>query len=209
MKKIFIFDFDYTIFDTTKFVNEFILLLTKHFEISENQFKESYKKSFCDIENCYDIFKHLKFLQININHQEIKNFFKDLNKFIFPFTKELLLKIKNNNNKIILLSKGNQKTQNLKIQNVDIKNLFNEIHIVQDQKLNWFLNKDFDNYKNSKIFFINDNFEENIELQKKIPNADIFLIDGPYSKNVLCNIKKYNLHELIELLPNNVSSEMK
>ena len=194
---IVIFDLDYTLLDSTKFRKD----LASVFNMSDNEFNKDYKKYFKTKSINYSIDEHLKILkkqkQIN-SAEEIKikeksdNFFQNIDSYLFPEAEETLKQFKNDGNKLILISFGNFDWQKLKIDNLKIKEYFDEI-ILEDscKEKSDFLKSLKDS--NEKILIINDNAKESFAMAKLLgENCEFKIIQGPYSDNIKHKEKVYD-----------------
>lgn len=179
-----IFDLDYTLLDTKKFKAG----LARTLGLNIDDFKRSYFKN---KKINYNLNKHLKIL----NQKEtikIKEFLKKLDKYLFPESINVIKKLKKNN-KLILLSFGDKAWQKQKINNLSIKDYFDEIILTDKNKIEAL--KPFLNTK-ERILIVNDNAREALEMKKVLKNCDILLTKGPYSDNIKHNEKIHSLSEL-------------
>lgn len=191
---IVIFDLDYTLFDSIKFKND----LTSVFK---SDFNKDYKKYFKSKGVNYSIDEHLKILkkQKQINSEEeieikkrLDKFFQNIDSYLFPGAEETLKQFKNDGNKLILISFGNFDWQKLKIDNLKIKEYFDEI-ILEDscKEKSDFLKSLKDS--NEKILIINDNAKESFAMAKLLgENCEFKIIQGPYSDNIEHEEKVYD-----------------
>ncbi|MEA2088598.1 MAG: HAD hydrolase-like protein [Patescibacteria group bacterium] len=195
---IIIFDLDYTLLDSTKFRKN----LASVFNMDIDEFNKDYEEHFKSKGVNYDINKHLKILkkQKQINFAEEKTikqrsdeFLKNIDSYLFSGAEEALKQFKNNNNnKLILISFGNIDWQKLKIDNLKIKEYFDEI-ILEDK------NKEKSDFLKSlkdseeKILIINDNAKESFDMAELLgDNCEFKIIQGPYSDNVEHKEKVYD-----------------
>ena len=105
-------DFDNTLFNTESFYND-LLNIIKKYNISKKDIDLYYKDNLSN-----ELFNPIKIINNlikdkNIN-KEIKNFFKDLSKYLYKDTIDFLEFIKNDN-ELILLTYGDFEYQNLKV----------------------------------------------------------------------------------------------
>ncbi len=128
-------DFDRTLFDTNTFLKEIYIILNKY-NIPLDIFDE-YKKRFNKMGyNCYKILQEMekKYFIDNKVYNELDNLIKNDNIFIYADVIKFLDYLKNNNFEIILLTKGNEEFQKMKIINSGISNYFTDIIITLKHK---------------------------------------------------------------------------
>lgn len=176
----FIFDFDYTLYDTGRFKKELRTLLLEEFGITEELFQKDYRSCFDKGNMCYDLKKHLMLMGVDSENEKLTYFFHEQEHYIFEGVRELLERIKSKDQYLVLLTRGHYETQMLKLESVSsLTQFFDEIVIVQNPKYEWF---EHQRPLDEHVVFVNDKEKENNEVQKKIPSADIFLMSGPYSQ---------------------------
>lgn len=193
---VFIFDFDYTLFDTGQYKKDFKDFLFSTYNITEELFKKDYKSCFAKGDVCYDLKKHMRLLGIDPGDSNFTTFFNDQNHYLFQEMDCLVRGVAAKEaNYVLLLTRGHYETQMLKLQAVSIKDFFDEIVIIEETKEEW-----IQHYRlNDKtVIFINDKPQENSDVQKKIPHADIFLVEGPYAYKGNKSQKVYTRQELVD-----------
>jgi FMN phosphatase YigB (HAD superfamily) len=166
---IYIFDLDHTLFNARDFKKDLSILLSgKPDMISEdiwNYFNASNKKT-------------LDFIS------------KNSKKYLFKNVLENLKKIKEEK---ILLTFGDIDFQKIKIKSLELDKVFDKIILVDENKI-IFLEDFYKKNLDKKIFFINDNynkrFNENNEINDKIPGIEVFEIDN-YKKDSLKTIDNF------------------
>ena len=176
-------DFDNTLFNTESFYND-LLKIIKKYNISKKDIDLYYKDNLSN-----ELFNPIKIINNlikdkNIN-KEIKNFFKDLSKYLYKDTIDFLEFIKNDN-ELILLTYGDFEYQNLKVNKSLIKEYFNKIIVTSKNKGELDLD-----YKNS--IFIDDSKEQIEGLLRK--NAKVIRIKREGSKHfndAINEVKEYN-----------------
>lgn len=173
--KIYI-DFDRTIFDCDKFIEDFYNLLEKY-NISKNDFIK-YQSQCMDF-NPYDILDLMsKDYDINKEvYNAIDNFIKKSSDYIFSDTIPFLKYIKNKNYQVIILTKGNYDFQMSKIINSHIDLYYDDVIVTNKHK------GDLDiDYTNS--IFIDDREEEIGSIKKRNPKRVIFIQRGNVNSNI-------------------------
>lgn len=192
---IFIFDFDYTLFNTGLYKDELISFLDKEYGINSSRFFSSYKNFFNEFD-LYQIEKHLSFLGVSYNELSEGIFFEGLDRYIFPDALKLLEIISQRGHTLEILSRGDELTQKIKMKNLFLDNYFNKVWIIQEEKDLWIERY---SHEHENFYFINDNVLENISILKKISRGNIFLIDGPYARLIKHDHHIYDFAELSEL----------
>ena len=199
---IFIFDLDYTLFNANKFKID----LARALEISRNKFFSDYQIYFKDRKINYHTDKHISLLinerVIKKNHEEVirkrvKNFLKELNKYIYKEGEELLKILSKNRNRLILASFGNASWQKQKIKNLQIKKYFSKIIITDKNKgqaLDIFIKE------REPIVIINDNARESFAIKRAVGRGELLLVKGPYSRDIRHNRKVHTLRQISKLL---------
>lgn len=178
----FIFDFDDTLFDNTQLKKDIFNIL-KSFSVPEKVILESYKNA----RNSYNFISHLEEIKKihNIILEEVP-ILENLNKlsfsdYVFPETQEILREL-SKKHKLILLSFGEEHLQKKKIEESNLANNFNQIHVTQENKVHILKQLELD----SDIFFLNDKIYENELVKKEFPHFKVILIskDYPVSKAI-------------------------
>lgn len=198
---IFIFDLDYTLFDSDKFKKE----LAKAFRMSYERFDNDYKDLFVCQGINYSIPRHLEKLEKagRIDRQlrddiqvDLKNIFSDTSKYLYPGVFKMLKSIKKEGDYFLLVSFGETEFQKRKIENLRrIKHFFDKIIVTDKQKERAL--KFLREYINSPVIIVNDKVRESQRIQQMLGTGDVFLITGPYSEKR----DGYKLHRLEDLIP--------
>ena len=166
-----IFDFDDTLFDTQLLKEKIFNKLIEN-GISDNIIHKSYKDS-QKILGIYSPNNHIKVLKdlYNIDIGEnLNDWITNLNleHHIFPEVNDLLKNLSSKHH-LVLLTLGDQDFQKFKIDQSQISDYFNEIHIIDyDKEL--FL-KELDS--EHEIYFVNDKESENESIRNNFPNLNI------------------------------------
>lgn len=184
---IAVFDFDYTLFDTALFVEELAKLM--NFTVSE--FRESCHKAFTEKGLYYNAYEHLKVLGKEDRKEKMNEIIKRGDEYIYPDARQVLKQF-HQSAELILASKGDLNFQHEKIYNCEIKKYFNNIIVTKD-KLN---SLRFLKNATADLIFINDNAEEMVQFKEEFPQAEIILIESPYSQNIEHPFPTYHLNNI-------------
>jgi FMN phosphatase YigB (HAD superfamily) len=199
---IYIFDLDYTLFDTANFNRS----IPKALGIQDDIYNQVYQEYFKNKQVNFNVYKLISLIlkkQINAGgdkekmRKNIRNLLKEANKYLFPESENILKQLRKNKHKLILLSFGDLVWQKEKIKNLSIRRFFDRIFITDKIK-----SKALDFLKNSStpIFIVNDNARECLEIKRVMPRAEIILIQGPYSYNIKHNFKVHRLANIFNYL---------
>ena len=207
-----IFDFDHTLFSTTKFS----LALKKSFEksgIEESLFEETFGKSkeknghYKPDKQIELIIKKSPEIKKNILKKEFKKVLNNASKFLYPDTEQFLKKWQKRAD-LILLSYGENKFQKEKIKKSKITSYFKKILIAQD--INKISNLKTILRNNQKAVFVEDNPQALMEAKKTFPDLTTVRINrgkGKYaalSDNSQIDFSIKNLKKLAEILRTNL-----
>lgn len=135
-KKIIIFDWDDTLFETSKFIKNIKCDFSRRFKISEEDFTKAYQKSY-DEKKCWQLEKFARELKKIIPGIKQKMILTEWNawltqakKFVYPDVRPFFDKLeKRGDTKKILISFGQKKFQWQKIENSGLKFFFDKIII--------------------------------------------------------------------------------
>lgn len=186
-----IIDFDDTIFDTHMFVQEII----EHFKrvgFTADEFKEIYRKSKekmkdFDQKAVVDLFFKLKPFDKEDVVNEIDSLVERSEEFIYPdfkkFANEHLRK------ELTLLSFGTTDFQKRKIQNANINNLFDKVHITDKGKV-FYLENIYRSNPEDLIVFIDDKAEEIDRVKEKFPDVITIKMERPRGGHVKVRSEK-------------------
>ena len=177
-----VFDLDYTLLDTSRFK----LASAGVLGISEEDYMETYNKHFNYTDSQYHVDAHIDILieQGFIKDksreevsEEFGQFLKNIDDYLFPEAEKILQKFKEKGYRIILATFGNEDWKLKEIENLKIKKYFDEV-IATGKDKKYCL--DFLKAKNGELILINDNAKETVKSQECLPNANIYLVRGPY-----------------------------
>lgn len=182
-------DFDRTLFNSSRFLDEMCLLLEKY-NISKKVFT-LYNSDF----NPYAVLRNLKETVDQSIYNELDKVFLNCKKYLYRDAIPFLKYAKDCGYKVVIITKGDYEYQEKKIINSKIDNYYDELIITLKDKGE--LNLD---YKNG--LFIDDNPKEIQSILKNNPREIIRIKrkNNPYSKIKLSrNIKTVSsLNELIK-----------
>ena len=198
-----IFDLDYTLLDTAKLHNKLAEIFDK-----EN-YRADYRRYFKDKGINFDEEKYFEILKSEgrvdeAREKELKlklaELLMNMDDYLNPGAVEALEHFKQAGNKLILMTFGNKKWQELKIKNLSIAKYFSNI-IYEDK------DKSKSEYlkalsgTSEEILLINDNLDEAKEMLKILKRGELHLVDGPYNKELHDSEKKVRINKLAELIP--------
>ena len=176
-------DFDRTLFDCERFLGDLYSLVNKY-NIDKSMFKECQnqciKKGFNPY-NILDVVKE-KYSFDEKLYQEIDNLIKKTNLYLFSDTIPFLEYLKTNNYEIILLTKGNDEYQKVKIINAKIDNYYSDLIVTMTHKGELDLCY-------SESIFIDDNPNEIKSILKRNPRKLIYLKreNAKYNNDLVSN----------------------
>lgn len=220
MKKIVLFDIDYTLFDVSYFHKNLYKRLEKITGIESEKLKNNSLEIISDLinkESFLDINRYMDLLLGSVSKAEFKKKFEDLlfNQYFFKngFYKEVGKTLKDLEKiaEIGLFSHGDEKFQWAKIEQSDFKHYFkNELkHITSRNKLDLLPGIKSKN-KNNRVYLIDDNPEIIYSAKKIMPALfTIWLKRGKYvdrAKDYLDfnpDDKIDNLLEVVDIVKNN------
>lgn len=187
---ILLFDLDNTLLDIEKFKIDKSSIFGISPEENEVQGNLLFKNKGLN----YDPEAHIKFLResgvikTDADAKEVsanfKKFIKNIDKYLFPGVEGTLSYLKKQGHHLVLMTLGSLSIQKPKVDNSSIKKYFEEIiYETKDKSQNDFIKKlsEID----EDILIINDRLDQSSAMQKTLgKKAKIFLIKGPYSKDV-------------------------
>ena len=197
---IIIFDFDYTLFNPEKLRQD----IAKIFP--ERNFSDDYQKYFKDKKISFSLNEYRAKLreesgltenQLDQRMAAVEKLLKNSDKYLFPEALSLLEYYRRQGDRLVLLTFGNKSFQEMKVDNLGIKDLFDEVYFMEDEKK---VHSIIESLKDSgeKILIINDNAKESLEMMRKLGGqAELKLIKGPYSGNVEHQYQEGSLSDLL------------
>lgn len=195
-----IFDLDYTLLDTGQFKKKLAEILVKE------DFYADYKKYFRDQDINFDSEKYLAILKAEgridgRRQEELKSKLAELlNKiddFLLAGADKVLKRLKDSGHELILMTFGDKKWQEKKVKNLSASRYFDKIIFEEKNKAGSEYLKSLRNTE-EEIMIVNDNARETKEIVKIIgERTKVFLVDGPYVKNVEHD---WPIHKLAELI---------
>lgn len=198
--KIFI-DFDDVLFNTKKFITEYLKIF-KRYGVSEEIFRKYYYDGKKTKFKRYDLNGHIKRISQNLN-VDIDNLKKDLNKFLSDTRKFVFSDVEKTlkslgKHDLYILSCGDRQIQSAKIKNSGIVDYFKKVMISQKNK--------FSALKEKKPFYFLDDRVLHLEdVKKQYPFAITILIkrkNGRYNdkKNKYCDFEIKNLIDIKKII---------
>jgi len=193
-------DFDYTLFNPEKLRQD----IAKIFP--ERNFSDDYQKYFKDKKISFSLNEYRAKLreesgltenQLDQRMVAVEKLLKNSDKYLFPEALSLLEYYRRQGDRLVLLTFGNKSFQEMKVDNLGIKDLFDEVCFVEDEKK---VHSIIESLKDSgeKILIINDNAKESLEMMRKLGGqAELKLIKGPYSGNVEHQYQEGSLSDLL------------
>lgn len=174
---IIIFDFDDTVFDTKRLnsdVAEGLVSYGADCAVVLSAYDKAKTKN-----GVYYLNGHIAEIEEVSNIKIPEDFFDwfeklDFKKYVLPDIVSMLESLKNDH-KLILLTKGEENFQTLKINRADLAKHFEEIHITEGDKEIYLESFNF----TEPVIFINDKHEENQKVQEKFPH---FRVSQKYEK---------------------------
>ncbi|KKS34180.1 MAG: hypothetical protein UU95_C0016G0012 [Parcubacteria group bacterium GW2011_GWC2_42_12] len=195
-----IFDLDYTLLDTVRFKDALADIF-----VQEN-FYADYKKYFKDQGINFDPREYLNILKDegkidSYAEKEIKSGLKELlgmmDNYLFRGVAKILKKLKDGGAELILLTFGNKEWHEDKIRTLSIGRYFTQIVFEEEDKAGSEYLRSLKNTE-EEVLIVNDNAKETEKMIKIIgEKAKVFLVDGPYVKNIKHN---WPIHKLVELI---------
>lgn len=186
-----IIDFDDTIFDTHKMMQELIGSFEKA-GFTSDEFKEIYKKSKeksgdFDQKTVIDLFGELRPFDKHQVAKELADLLERSEDFVYPdfykFADGFLRK------ELILLSFGSTEYQKIKIENSGIKNYFDKVYVTNKDKV-FNLEHIYRKYASDAIVFIDDKAEEIDRVKEKFPDVVALKMERPRGGHVKIKSEK-------------------
>ena len=186
---IYYVDFDRTIFNTKSFLEDFFEILEEYHIPKKNFIEKSYE---VEEFNPYKILNLLK-----DEYPFTSNLFLDIDRlveksmvYLYYDALVFLRDVKKKGNTLILLTKGDEDFQNDKIDNTDIRKIFDKVIITSEDKGN--LNIDYHG------IFIDDKISEIESILKRNPYK-VYLIDREHQYKNIDNKNINLIHSLKEV----------
>lgn len=193
IRMLYIFDFDYTLFDTAGFKSDFYGLFGQLLRNPENLRLDYFKENKIH----YNIKEHLGVLGENLKDRRqaritLEGFLSDLENYVFSGAAELLAKLQSGGHRLVLISLGNAGFQKAKVRGSGLEKFFEKMIFANDSKGS-VLRKLADGEE--EVVIVNDDAQESLEMMKFFNNPKLFLVRGPYSQNDK-NLKSHSLEEI-------------
>ncbi len=178
-------DLDFTIFDTGKFENDMWNVFASR-NVSRKDYEETYRQSLCTTSKelfDYSFQEQVDFLRqrgYKLDDEVVGELDKLVdNNYLLADSVDFIKFVKIISTKVILLTAGDFKFQEEKIERSGLGLLFDEIVILSGHKDDY-LQPFIDG--GNKILFVNDSWRENTALRKRFPDLLIVGTDGPHGK---------------------------
>jgi FMN phosphatase YigB (HAD superfamily) len=195
-----IFDLDYTLLDTKKLKDKLAEIF------NQEGFARDYQELFKKRNINFNLKKYLAILRKSgkidqRREKELKpavnRLLKRLDEYLFPAAELILKNFKDRGHELVLLTFGDKEWHRAKINNLSIKKFFSKIIFEEkSKKQNQFLKSLA--RRQPDILIINDNVKETKEMLSQLGGkAKVFLVAGPYAKNIKHNWPMRQLNELI------------
>ncbi|MBI4992629.1 MAG: hypothetical protein HZC26_00615 [Candidatus Magasanikbacteria bacterium] len=166
-------DFDKTIFDCYKFEKDIWAVFERQ-GVKYEDYSATYKKSLCTISSDlfdYNFQEHIKFLQ-ELGYKfgkEVETELGELldkNNYLFPDTEEFLRFLRENTQKMVLLTAGDDEFQKIKIEKTKLGCWFDDVRVVLGHKEDFLADKI---KPGDSVFFVNDSLRENLIIRDNFP----------------------------------------
>ncbi len=176
-----IFDLDNTLFNTSLLKEDLREVFIKH-GLTDEEFWSTLRESYNidpETKGCYSIEKHFCVFK-NFNEDKKNKIEQETKKIIYQRGRGYLYddvvpalnKLKKQKEKLILISKGIDSFQKLKLDVINLRDFFNKIYITPGDKIDILKNVT----NGQPIFDINDHAEESHLVTKNFPNISCILI---------------------------------
>lgn len=211
--KIFL-DFDDVLFHTRIFRRDFVLLLEKYGmprEVYEATRSELYSEAAFERGKCYDFEEHLRVMGMRCPGADIvtalkaaESFLSRLEKYVFSDVKNFLRAFPKDN--LCILSFGEKKFQNKKIQGSGLVPFVHEVYIVDGDK-GFFLSGCVGK-EEKDIFFLDDRERYMREVKRYLPDVTTILVSRPEGRYTdlrtkWCDFQAGNMVEARAIIDNN------
>jgi hypothetical protein len=154
--------------------------------VPESIAKESYEDSKFS-GGLYTLENHIKTIQekysVDFDGEALLDWFKslDFKSYLFENSEDVLRTLQKEN-KLILLTKGAEDYQKMKVDGSGINKYFHEVHIVPTDKELFLKDKNFE----GPIYFINDKINENEKIRTLFPDLKVIHAHNDFNiKNLL------------------------
>ncbi len=177
----YIFDFDYTLFDTNAMRAAFQMALQEHCGTTVEEYQAAEKQITAE-GKLYSLDAHLFALFPGSDEREqgravAESIVAKMADWLYPDVLPALKKLHTNQNQLTLLSFGNRKWQALKIAHVELTEFFDTVELVEGSKTEPV--HLFEAETGGKIICINDRATEINELYGVFPHVDYVWMQRP------------------------------
>lgn len=206
-----IFDLDNTLLDTSKVVAKLKTISIKH-GVKKTDFDSALLLAYTGYFGLDNYVKDLRDLGYSLGvASKIKKEFKNSNfiGYLKPGVENVLQYFKSNQFFLILLTRGVEDFQKIKIKQTGVKKFFNIIMICDknNTKSRWVTRNKKTLLKHEPVWFVNDNLHETIEVVAKNPWLSPILYLRPdrkkyYKDAEVSFVKIKSISELKKIIPN-------
>jgi|GEM_PF-6789866 len=173
---MYVLDFDNTLYNTHSMVEEISKILER-FGVSTNHIQKSLDLAVRGISGSdynYTFELHKQILE-EMGYENLQNLIPELEnifaqKFIFEDTLFFLDELKKQQEKIILLTAGNENFQNKKIDNANIREYFEDIYIIKKGKEKIIQELSM---QENLLYCVNDSLYENIQIKNFVEGVKV------------------------------------
>ncbi len=192
-----IFDFDYTLFDTTEFKKD-IFALFRDCGVSESYMASSYK-SYLASHDVYDLISHCEYLTrsgVPCSRARVEEFLSHpFEHYLVKGAKEMLKELRAKGHRLILLTKGAERFQLTKIRQAGLASFFDEVRIVRTKE------KEIEKMKIPEgSYFINDDAAETERIMRAYPKLHYLLFVDSHTNPAGITISIPKITALREIL---------
>lgn len=203
--KIFL-DFDDVLFNTRDFRKDRDIFLQRH-GIRDEYLDQAYVREFSDKKTGYSLEKHLGRVKHDfLRELDVENVLLDfygemkfLQKYVFSDVPKFIESLRGGrNNKIIILSFGEDDFQRKKIEGSGLSSLVDEVIVTEKKKADML--KGIVGKKEEKVFFLDDRVQYMKEMKEIFPFVKTILVSRPEgryhdARDKWCDFEVQNLEE--------------
>ena len=196
-----IFDFDNTLFETQSH-KERMFRLFESSGIPRDQVLSAYEDLVSPRERMYDMHEHRELLGkrgFDFPREHVDSFLgESFAAHLMPGAADLLSALRSRGHRLVLLTKGIDSFQRIKIRQAGIEEFFDEIHTCTGKKEHVLAKLDLPEH----AYFINDSWKETESIARHFPALHCILFASEYGKKS-CDISRITIpiaHDCGEVL---------